>query len=441
MFKDYINTSIDCECGRVHEVPIKNIIIEKNSLQKVPQLLKDLTEQKKIYIIGDNNTFAAAGNKLSTLLKQADFNVEEVCLEAENLIPDPQAVYKILEKVNPDGYLLACGSGTINDLTRFVSYKMGKPYSVVGTAPSMDGYASSVSSITVDGVKKTYRVAPAEAIVTDLEVLKNAPWELIQAGFGDLLGKMTSLLDWKLAKILFDEYYCERIVKLVKKEVHNLMKIGPKLKNRNLEDIETLITGLINSGLGILMIGKSRPASGCEHHISHFLAMYGLMNNIKLPYHGIKVGLGTYFSSSFYLKLKEIDFSQMEISDSREKRIENIENIYKSRSKLALNNLQNRWGKEKIDKKLLKDKENEIKNMINDSSQDLKQVLNHLEEMKIFQHKDINKIEKNWLEKALKYSFEIRFRYTIATLLHQTGYLNQWSEELIQEFIKKGYLK
>lgn len=57
--------------------------------------------------------------------------------------------------------------------------------------------ASSIASITYEGIKKSYDITPPDFIAADLNVLADSPWKLIQSGLGDLLGKVTSLLGWK----------------------------------------------------------------------------------------------------------------------------------------------------------------------------------------------------------------------------------------------------
>ena len=56
----------------------------------------------------------------------------------------------------------------------------------------MDGYASSVAAMQVDGVKVTYPARAPGAIFADPRVCAAAPAELTRAGIGDLLGKATA---------------------------------------------------------------------------------------------------------------------------------------------------------------------------------------------------------------------------------------------------------
>ncbi len=432
--ENYLNTSFSCNCGRKHKVPVKEIVIEKNALKKVPEILADLTCQSRLFVIGDKNTFKAAGNRLAEICRKDDFKVNKIMLEGEPVVPDPDTLFKILEKVDNNGYMVACGSGTINDMTRYLSYKLNRPYTIVGTAPSMDGYASSVAPLTIDGVKNTFNAAPPEAIVADLDVLKDAPWNMIQSGFGDLLGKHTSLLDWRLSKILLNEYHCERVAEIVREELNNIMEIGSSLKDRSRRSIQVLTRGLIKSGLAMLMMESSRPASGSEHHFSHFLEAYGDLFDKKTPSHGNKVGLGTYFTSSFYLKLKGVDFSRLELDHDRSSRREEIKEIYGSRAQTLLDNLEARWENELLNKDRLEQKEDEIKSLICKYSESLKQVRKYLDEIGILELEEINALDKDWIKKGLKYGFEIRNRYTISTLLRQVGLLKNWSENLVEDY-------
>jgi glycerol-1-phosphate dehydrogenase [NAD(P)+] len=412
---------------------IKEIVIKKGALKEIPELLTRLTDEKRIYLIVDHNTFEAAGKELAEILKK-DYQVKPVFLDGEVPVPDPDSIFTILEGIDSKGYILACGSGTINDLCKFISYKLNRPYTIVATAPSMDGYSSSVAPLTVQGIKKTYQAVSPEAIIADLDILQESPWELIQAGFGDLLGKATSLLDWQLGRILFNEYYSSKAVDLVKDSLVKIIKPGHRLKERDIETIEVLSQGLIDSGLAMLMVGNSRPASGSEHHISHFLEMYGLMYNQKLPTHGIKVGLATYFTSVFYLRLKELDFSLLKINDDREERARRIKEDYLERAEPVLNVLTRR--KEVLTTARLREKEREIKEVIGDYSEYLLEIKDLLNDSGILEREDIRSLRKSWLLKALQSGFEIRERYTVTTLLKQLGLLDSWSNELLADWPK-----
>ena len=75
--------------------------------------------------------------------------------------------------------ILAVGSGVINDIGKILASSTKNPYVIVGTAPSMDGYASATSSMSVDGLKVSLPSKSADVIIGDLQILKNTPKGLI----------------------------------------------------------------------------------------------------------------------------------------------------------------------------------------------------------------------------------------------------------------------
>lgn len=414
---------------------IKEIIIKEDAITEVPALLQRLTDKTNVYLIADKNTYSVAGNQISQSLRSRNFQVKEVILEGERVVANTDNFFKLLTQISRDAYLLACGSGTINDLTRYISYKLEIPYLIVATAPSMDGYASPVSPITVEGIKKTYNAVTPEVIVADLNILKNAPWEMIQAGFGDLIGKISALMDWNLSNVLFGIELNQEAISLVEDELIILIDLIPELKNRTSRSIEILTKGLINSGIAMQITGDSRPASGAEHHISHFLEMYGEIYNQELPPHGIKVAIGEYFVSRLYLKLYELDFSKLENIVNYERRRERIRKNYLDRAEPVLNTLEERWDDYQLDIGLLKKKEKEIKSLIEEKLTYFQGVEGYLKDTGITDRSDLKSIKKEWLLKALQSAFEIRNRYTVAVLLDQLGLLEKWSYELVDDFL------
>jgi glycerol-1-phosphate dehydrogenase [NAD(P)+] len=294
-----------------------------------------------------------------------------------------------------------------------------------------------VSSITVDGVKQTYNTTPPELIIADLNILKAAPWKLIQSGLGDLLGKVSSLLEWKLGVAIFDEYFCQEAFELVESLLNDLFNNSEKIIAREKEGIEILTKGLIYSGISMMMVGSSRPASGTEHHISHFFDMYAGIFGEHVPTHGIKVGTAALISSDYYLKLLETDFSQFEITHNREAREKEIKAAYLDKADGILELLDQRWEHDLITKDDLLAAEAEIKNNIQEFKEYLLGVETILKDFGFFEREDVKNLNREWLKTAVNHCFEIRFRYTISTLLRQVGLLDKWGEEGIAKLEEK----
>ena len=283
-----------CDCGRVHQSNLQDYMLEVGAAERLPELIKRYG-YRQILLVADKHTMAAAGNKIVEAFQaHSDFELHMVVYDDEELIPNEKALDRLREAAGRmegiDCYL-AVGSGTLNDLTRYVSYEAKLPYMVFATAPSMDGYASGVSPLILNQMKQTFPAQSPFAIVSDPEVLAAAPAPMIQAGVGDVFGKYSSLLDWQLSARLYDEYYCPEIVKMVEQSREAVRAATAAIAARDPEAIRLLFEALVEVGIAMDYSGNSRPASGAEHHLAHFWEMQFLFAG-KVPIlHGLKVGV------------------------------------------------------------------------------------------------------------------------------------------------------
>ena len=165
--------------------------------------------------------------------------------------------------------ILTIGTGTLNDLGKFVSYKLGIASIIVATAPSMDGFASNGSALIVDNLKTTFEVDVPKAIIGDVNILKESPMEMILAGFGDIVGKYSALNDWQLGKIINKEYYCDVTIKMVNNSIKKCMDNSEGMVNRDETAIKNLMEALVLTGIAMSFVGNSRPASGSELSLIH----------------------------------------------------------------------------------------------------------------------------------------------------------------------------
>ena len=156
--------------------------------------------------------------------------------------------------------VVAVGTGTINDMTRFFSYRMGRPFMTVSTAAPMDGFASSIAAIMVNNLKTTFDAQTPVAIIGDTEILKGAPYSMIAAGLGDLVGKATCLCDWRISHIVTGEHSCENIIRLVEDNVNKVLESANLAKDRDPEVLGKIMEGLVLAGTAMSLNGNSRPA-------------------------------------------------------------------------------------------------------------------------------------------------------------------------------------
>jgi glycerol-1-phosphate dehydrogenase [NAD(P)+] len=302
--EEMADMEFDCGCGKKHRIDIKHIYVGENVYNRILDVAKEILP-KEILLVSDNNTYKALGKCVENELTESGYKVNNIILVSDgDLIPDEKAIGRLLVEVNNETELIvAVGSGSINDICRIISAKTHIPYVIMGTAPSMDGYASTVSPLIIDGAKVTYPGTNPYAIIADSNIMKDAPFEMICAGFGDILGKYTALSDWRLSNTILDEYFCDTTEKLVRTAMYKCFENIEGAVKRDVKAIEYISEALILSGIAMTLSGNSRPASGAEHHLSHYWEIDKLSRKLEHPLHGNSVGVGTVISAWLYKKL------------------------------------------------------------------------------------------------------------------------------------------
>lgn len=304
---DLLNQKITCECGKEHSTKVQHVIIEENAIRHVPELMRE-HGYKKAFIICDANTWEAAGEEVEKTVKAAGLDAVTCVLESRELVPDEYAVGYLMMHFDPGcDLVIGVGTGVLNDTSKFLSKQLGREYFIVATAPSMDGFASTGAALISSNLKTTYEAHVPQAIIGPVEILAQAPMDMISAGLADILGKYTCLIDWNLARIVNGEYYCPWLEGLVRSSIKKVMDNAPKVKDRDHTAIANIMEALVITGIAMEFAGNSRPASGAEHHLSHYWEMQFLFEGRKAVLHGTKVGIGTIAITYAYNKLKDLD--------------------------------------------------------------------------------------------------------------------------------------
>ncbi|OQA45342.1 MAG: Glycerol-1-phosphate dehydrogenase (NAD(P)+) [Chloroflexi bacterium ADurb.Bin325] len=259
-------------------------------------------------LIADDNTYRALGARVETACRQVELDVRTVIVKGDDIGADDGAVYQVLLGLDKSPRtFLAVGSGTITDVTRFVSHRSNADFISVPTAPSVDGFTSIGAPMIVNGVKVTIMAQGPLAVFADLPTLCAAPAAMLAAGFGDMIAKLTSIADWELGHLFWDEPYDPAIAARARKAAWDCARSVDALAARECAGVERLIDGLIESGLCMLDFGETRPASGYEHHVSHYLEMKLLWEGRHSVLHGAKVGLGVLTSARLYDQIRRLD--------------------------------------------------------------------------------------------------------------------------------------
>lgn len=289
------------------------VLISQDALKELPRLYFEVFGKAAALVVADENTFRAAGREAVECLVAAGVEVLEpyVFPGQPTLYAEYANVVALREHASAtDAVLIAVGSGTINDIAKLASGELGRPYGVVATAASMDGYAAFGASITRDGFKIT-RNCPAPALViAPLNVMAAAPARLAATGYGDLIEKVPAGADWVVADALGIEPIEEGVWNLVQPSLKKALADPQACAAGGLDAIKALAEGLLLSGLAMQAHKSSRPASGAGHNFSHQWEMEGHGLDWTPPLtHGIKVGLGTIASCALYEAVLDLDIS------------------------------------------------------------------------------------------------------------------------------------
>ena len=286
MFEHVVKIMQSCPCGRRHGLLTEECVVSRDALLR----MKEYIEKKgwsRPAVVADENTRVFA----QAILEKIPASLTVVAGNAHATEVWCAKVGAFVDEEKPD-VLIACGSGSVHDITRYVACEKTLPFLSYPTAASVDGFVSGVAAMTWHGQKLTFPSVPPLAAFADPEVFSSAPARLTASGVGDVLGKYTSLFDWRVGQILTGEYLCEELCALETEAIDELKEaLERRAEIGETAYCEKVMNALLISGLAIQLSGNSRPASGAEHHMSHLWEMHRL-NETNDGLHGEQVAVG-----------------------------------------------------------------------------------------------------------------------------------------------------
>lgn len=417
---DLLKGKEDCRCGKKHTCDVKYVYIDNGVIHNLSRLV---TEYNRIVVVADQNTYEVAGKDVEMLLEEKSFSTLIYQSGDDFLVPNEDAI-ETLETLCVEykaDLIVGIGSGVINDICKYVSFKLKFPYFIVATAPSMDGYASDGAALILNDMKITLSSHVPLAIIGDVNYLKTAPIEMIQSGYGDIIGKYSALNDWKLSHVVNDEYLCEYVYNLTFDMVKQTKSITDEVLTRSDRSIKILMEALVVVGIAMSYMKNSRPASGSEHHLSHFFEIVGILN--KEPYfnHGVDVVYSTVITQMLREEILKLDeFNQASVFDDNE--YENhIHTIYSDAAN-GIVELQKNAGWYKKDYiSIYKDKYNEIKAVLAEvPSSDY--FINLLDKVDLPMNKFYELYGKDKIKEAVFIGKDLKVRYTVLWLYYTLFY-------------------
>jgi len=275
---------------RFPAAPYDSIVLKESLAGEEAGLVQALGFAPPFIVVSDENTHKAMGARVAKALSALG-TVTEIILDHPHA--DIETAHQLQKKIAGFASVIAVGSGTINDLTKYATFLDNRRYCVFATAGSMNGYTSSTASITLDsGLKVSLPAQATAGFFVDLEVCAAAPSYLNAAGFGDCLCRSVAQIDWWMSHRLLDtSYHHEPYLIEIPDEIE-LMKRAAGIKNGDIDAIGYLVRVLTLCGLGITFTNMSNHGSMGEHQISHYIDCFAKSQHPG-TLHGQQVGVAT----------------------------------------------------------------------------------------------------------------------------------------------------
>lgn len=412
MINQYLS-GVDCTCGKFHRCDVRFVAIEHGAISHLTRLCDGF---RKLLLVADENTYNAAGAKVEAALQGIEYS--KLIFDGSSvLIPNEIAVERMQQALTDHDLIIGIGSGVIQDLCKYVSFHRSLPYYIVATAPSMDGYTSTGAAMIMYGMKVTYACHVPAVILADTEILKDAPFDMIQAGYGDIVGKYSALNDWKLSQAVNGEYFCQNIYDMTMDSLKRTLDVAEGLVRREEDSVKILMEALILVGIAMSFAGSSRPASGSEHHLSHFYEIVGIER--KEPYfpHGVDVAFSTILTAAVREEILKNPFPNHYFRQSREEYEAEIKRVYGTSADgcIALQDKVGNYAAQRLPAYL--EKEEEIRAILLEmpSAAEIEQMLQtvRLDKSAFYDLYDAQKIAD-----SISYAKDLKDRYTVLWLYY-----------------------
>lgn len=260
---------INPETGLASKVPYDSIVFAETLDGAEAELVSRLGLGRRLKVVADAATYDALGHRVSRALRRLG-PVETVILDRPHA--DMAAAADLAGKLADAEAVVAVGSGTINDLCKYVTGLDGRRYCVFGTAGSMNGYTSTTASLTLgSGLKVSLPSQAPAGFFVDLGVATTAPRHLAAAGFGDCLVRSVAQVDWWMSHRLLGTAYTDVPYAIQDADERELNRRADRLPQGDIVATGYLFRVLTLCGLGVSFTGVSNHGSMGEHQVSHYI--------------------------------------------------------------------------------------------------------------------------------------------------------------------------
>ncbi len=288
-----------CVCGREHTLETRKVVVDYGALDRFEEYMQELGLTGRRAVVYDTVIYKLTEGKHV----KAD---QEIILESQGLRAEDTLIEDMMTKLDHPDVIVAFGAGTIMDFGRYPAYKLGIPFVAIPTLASSDGFTANICSAILNGQKKSTPMCAPVLVVADLDIIKGAPKRLIASGINDILAKYISIADWKISKLVADEYYCPMVAELAEHALKLMRDAADKYAATGVADHEAMTMAQMESGLTMQLLNHSRAASGAEHLMAHLVEMHPPRFENAEGIHGECVGVGTFACVKEYHRIAKL---------------------------------------------------------------------------------------------------------------------------------------
>jgi len=297
-------------------IRLRQMVFESDAVLRLPEVLAaaGARSDSPLLVVMDTTAMRRGRDDLKpfvrAILGRAGWAVEPQIANpdaAGQVHTELEQIGQVQSRLSAGCAVLALGSGTITDIAKHACHRFEEasgfavPLVVYQTANSVSAYTSNMAPTFVDGVKRTLPSRYPDALVCDLETLRDAPYTMTAAGVGDLLAAGVSFADWYLAHSLgLDATHTPLAETLMGPLDRTLLELAAGVRARDLAAMGVLAKLIALAGLAMSLSHATTPLWGFEHVFSHVLDMAAEARHEPLGMHGAQVAVAALHTADAY---------------------------------------------------------------------------------------------------------------------------------------------
>src|SRR5437667_9814487 len=183
----------------------REVIVGVNILDRVGEICTKQGFHGTALVVSGPVTYPIAGVGVAKSATKAGLRFYHILVK-ESTEASLNHIVEMIKKTRPS-IVLAVGGGKDIDLGKLASAKASIPFMSIPTAAIHDGIASPYASIKGGPKPYSIRAHAPIAIIGEIGVIADSPYDLLAAGCDDIVAKLSVGKAWRLDYQLKTEYY------------------------------------------------------------------------------------------------------------------------------------------------------------------------------------------------------------------------------------------